>query len=650
MRRFALMMLATMILLIPQLVQAWEWEVDETILNPTGFPLQNTDIAVWAIYDPSPHDALSWVALEADGGLLRLIPQWDGSGSIVGWTEDRAFFDTVTAPESAYQIFVGEWNPSHFGQQLMFVNANGTIAIWYNNGTVESPEWQTSVNTISPVFNLVPPYGIATGNLDGDDILDLVFLHEGQVSHAEWDAEAEGWVTQTSGISMEMPDNMMGIRTADLDGDGDMDFILTENHQNVFLSYQVYLTEYSETVREIDYLSTLPYWHGAPIPADLDGDGSLELAYADGYARAVIDSVSQWQDPVTFVGGPFDTMNRAEDGTIRYIQRPAWYQATGYHWTLRSGEIGSGGYQLTGWDGGILNNNYGTGGTVPRTGSIFDDMNGDGVTDLLVITNPGEMTAFRNDGTDEVPVYVADETLFPLDLFNTPWNIQGHDLDGNGYVDYMFYREGRWLIYMGGAEEDGSRYWDRNDELASTIIQLGEGIRIFGDVDGDGDADVIFTSGSHSQLFLNEERSGERIFDQEPGALPEDVGFYDGTYCFDFDGDGTEDIAQGRKVYLSRLNGDAAENDPLPYRIQLAIAPNPFNSMTRVTLALPEREEVRAGLYNMLGQQVATLNQGVLQPGIHHIAIDGSGYASGVYLLQLEAFGQVHQRRLVLVK
>ncbi|MCB2200704.1 T9SS type A sorting domain-containing protein [bacterium] len=646
MRRLFLMLLAVLILLIPQFVQAWEWEVDTSYLNPTGYPVDNIITAVWSIYDPGPQNELSWVMLESDGTVLRLIPQWNESGNITGWTEDQDHFAGINAPISAYQIFFGQWNPYHDGPQLMFISPDGGASIWVNFGTLENPDWQTSINFVPRTIEVQPPYGIGTGNVDGDDLVDLLYLYQTGLIHYEWDETAEEWIYQRTLMEFDPPVNAMAIRVADLDGDGDTDCILTNSNQNEYYSYQLLVNQgtYFQELR------TLPAWQGEAIPVDLDGDEELDLAFVNGYAKAVEPSHFQWHDPTIFISGLPDAIHHTADGSIRTINRPTWYEATGYHWTYRTGELTDIGFQTTWWAGYILSDEYGTGGTTPRTGSIFDDMNGDGVLDLLVITNPGEMTAFRNDGSEDEPFYVPDETLFPLNLFSTPWNIQGHDLDGNGYVDYMFFRENNWMIYMGGAEEDGSRFWDRNDNLASTILQLGTGNRVFGDVDGDGDADLIYTVGSFSQLLLNEERDGERVFDQEPGALPEDVGFYSGTYCFDFDNDGTEDIAQGKKVYLSRLHGDAAESDPLPYQIYLAVAPNPFNSMTRVTLAIPVHEEVRAGLYNMLGQQVANLNQGVLPAGVHHISINGSNFASGVYLLRLEAYGQVHQRRLVLVK
>ncbi len=78
--------------------------------------------------------------------------------------------------------------------------------------------------------------------------------------------------------------------------------------------------------------------------------------------------------------------------------------------------------------------------------------------------------------------------------------------------------------------------------------------------------------------------------------------------------------------------------------------PNPFNPSTRIDFALPEASQVTLSVYNMLGQQVATLEDGFLSAGQHSISFDASDLSSGIYLYRLQAGDQVMTRTLTLVK
>ncbi len=84
--------------------------------------------------------------------------------------------------------------------------------------------------------------------------------------------------------------------------------------------------------------------------------------------------------------------------------------------------------------------------------------------------------------------------------------------------------------------------------------------------------------------------------------------------------------------------------------------PNPFNSGTVIRFALPARTEVELELYNLVGQQVATLVRGVRDAGMYAVNWDGrdtSGrdLASGVYIYRLRAgTGHVKTRKLLMLR
>ncbi|MGE5313216.1 MAG: T9SS type A sorting domain-containing protein [Acidobacteriota bacterium] len=79
--------------------------------------------------------------------------------------------------------------------------------------------------------------------------------------------------------------------------------------------------------------------------------------------------------------------------------------------------------------------------------------------------------------------------------------------------------------------------------------------------------------------------------------------------------------------------------------------PNPFNPMTELTFALQTPGRARLAVYNMLGEEVATLFDRQTEAGrLYRVAFDGSRFASGVYLAVLRASGRYEVRKMTLMK
>jgi uncharacterized protein (TIGR03790 family) len=78
--------------------------------------------------------------------------------------------------------------------------------------------------------------------------------------------------------------------------------------------------------------------------------------------------------------------------------------------------------------------------------------------------------------------------------------------------------------------------------------------------------------------------------------------------------------------------------------------PNPFNPMTTIEFALPKSDRVTLKVYNTLGQEVATLVDGVREAGVHVTRFDGSAHASGLYIYQLRTSDFATTQKMLLVK
>lgn len=78
--------------------------------------------------------------------------------------------------------------------------------------------------------------------------------------------------------------------------------------------------------------------------------------------------------------------------------------------------------------------------------------------------------------------------------------------------------------------------------------------------------------------------------------------------------------------------------------------PNPFNPSTNISFNLPVSSQVTLKVYNLLGQEVATLVNGKLGSGLHSVRFDARGLSSGMYLYRIEAGSFVQNKKMMLIK
>jgi len=78
--------------------------------------------------------------------------------------------------------------------------------------------------------------------------------------------------------------------------------------------------------------------------------------------------------------------------------------------------------------------------------------------------------------------------------------------------------------------------------------------------------------------------------------------------------------------------------------------PNPFNPTTQISYALPGQTHVEITVYNMLGQQVATLVNETKNAGRYEVSFDASGLSSGVYIYRLQTESYTETRQMMLIK
>ena len=78
--------------------------------------------------------------------------------------------------------------------------------------------------------------------------------------------------------------------------------------------------------------------------------------------------------------------------------------------------------------------------------------------------------------------------------------------------------------------------------------------------------------------------------------------------------------------------------------------PNPFNPMTNIGYTIPTQSFVTLKVYNVLGQEVATIVDEMQKPSKYVATFDAKRFASGVYFYRLQAGTFVDTKKFVLLK
>jgi hypothetical protein len=78
--------------------------------------------------------------------------------------------------------------------------------------------------------------------------------------------------------------------------------------------------------------------------------------------------------------------------------------------------------------------------------------------------------------------------------------------------------------------------------------------------------------------------------------------------------------------------------------------PNPFNPSTTIRFGLPSPSHVSVKVFNLIGQEVATVFDGRKDAGVHGVQFDAVNLSSGIYLYRVEAGDRVAMKRMVLMK
>ncbi|KAH8067329.1 hypothetical protein JL721_7744 [Aureococcus anophagefferens] len=417
---------------------------------------------------------------------------------------------------------------------------SAVLKYYENIGNATSPTYEAVTGAASPFYGIDVGWRRkpALADVDGDGDLDLVVGDDDRAlnyyenvgsaaspSYKEVDGDASPfdgiWVGEGCGHAL-----------GDVDGDGDLDLFVC-----AFNYYENVGSAASPSYKEVDGdASPFGVIGGSwPALADLDGDGDLDLVVGEYFgALYYYENVGSAASPsyaaVTGSANPFDGID------VGYDIAPA-----------------------------------------------LADLDGDGDLDLVVGRNYGALYYFEIVGPAASPNYAAlTGTASPFDGIDVGDDSKPAlgDLDGDGDLDLVVGEEDGVLNYFENVGSAASPSYVAVTGTANPFdgIDVGDySAPAFGDVDGDGDLDLVVGCGMPSNSWDDNEKNGVLYYYENIGSAASptyaavtgaanpfdgiDVG-YDSKPAFaDLDDDGDLDLVVGKydgALYYYENIGSAA--------------------------------------------------------------------------------------------
>lgn len=123
------------------------------------------------------------------------------------------------------------------------------------------------------------------------------------------------------------------------------------------------------------------------------------------------------------------------------------------------------------------------------------------------------------------------------------------------------------------------------------------------------------------------------------------------------DWSGSEWVNSDRAVYVYQAAlAVEVDNGRVPSVFKLSQNyPNPFNPITEIRYSLHRPSQVNITVFNVLGQEVKTLESGIQSAGTYETTWDGTNQAgqevaSGIYFYRIKAGENIETRKMVLLK
>ena len=78
--------------------------------------------------------------------------------------------------------------------------------------------------------------------------------------------------------------------------------------------------------------------------------------------------------------------------------------------------------------------------------------------------------------------------------------------------------------------------------------------------------------------------------------------------------------------------------------------PNPFNPTTTIDFSAPEAGYASVKVYNLMGQVVGVLMDGMVDANTYNLTWDAKELSSGIYMIKAESNGNIATQKVMLLK
>lgn len=472
----------------------------------------------------NPTQAIALGDVDGDGDLdlvtankkqpsLVWLNGGDNSGSNTGvFSDSGQVLDTPSSEGS--DIILGDVDGD--GDLDMVVGMVGNSRLWINNIN-NMPGQEGEFTDSGQKLGIGFTNGVSFGDLDNDGDLDLILGRSVEfagspnrvlVNNINNTVGQEGVFTDSGQVLGN--DSTISVTLGDIDGDGDLDMVTG----NVGQSNRLWLNSLKSPTSGllVDSGQSLETGFTNDIAlGDIDGDGDLDMVTGNTSGSGVW--INNFYNLVGQEGVYTDSGQDLDTGGVSAIALGDIDNDGDLD--IVTGGSGANSVWLNGGDNsgsntGIFTDSLQTLGSYSTSKIVLGDIDGDGDLDLVTANGfPQDNRVWRNTGG----LFAEDVPAQLLGTVSTRAIALG-DIDGDGDLDVVLGRDQQPdSIWLNGGDNSGSNTGIFSDS-GQTLGMYRTGDIALGDIDGDGDLDMV-TANNYS--------SENRVWRNDAGVLDNDI-------------------------------------------------------------------------------------------------------------------------------